>query len=144
MPNQGFGTMSKLLNVLLNKIESDFDENAAKLTLILAQTFYCEKSGEKIFLHASMAGHSVWQKESMWLKIIEDGILKEMSNYAQFCSDETSEMHKERMEAILVSQLSSYVHIMKTFEVSLEFINSVARSLVDKYKIDLNLTEFIG
>lgn len=143
MPNSGFLSMSKLLNIILNKIEIDHDESAAKLTLILAQTFYCEKSGEKIFLHASLAGHPVWQKASMWFSIIEDGILKEMRNYAQFCSDETSEMHKERMEAIMVSQLSSYVHIMKTFAVTSEFILGVAQSLVDKYKIELNLNEFI-
>ena len=67
--------------------------------------------------------------------MIEDGIRKEMENYAQFCMDETSEVHKERMLAILMSQLSSYIHIMKTFHINNTITGTIIKSLADKYKL---------
>jgi hypothetical protein len=145
IPASGFTTMNKLLNLLLNYIDDQQDENSAKLTIVLSQTFYCEKSGEKNYLHLAVAQHKIWNQEDIWVAMIENGIQGEMNNYALFCSDESSEEHKERMSAILASQLSSYVHIMKTFNLSSEFIKEMASRLIIKYKIqEINIEDLIG
>ena len=76
--------------------------------------------------------------------MIEDGIKNEMANYLKFCIDETSEEHKEQVSSLMISQLSSYVHIMTTFAINKEFIISIADNLKEKYHLeDLNFSEFL-
>jgi hypothetical protein len=145
IPVTGFSIMNKLLATLLNHIASQQDENSAKLTIVLSQTFYCEKTGEKVYLHLAVGQHQIWTQENIWTSMIESGIQCEMQNYALFCSDETSEEHKERMSAILASQLSSYVHIMKSFNMTEGFIREVAGKLIEKYKIkEMKVEDFIS
>lgn len=145
MPINGFNTMSKLMLEFLDVISIDNDETSAKLAIILSQTFYYEKSGEKIFLHVMLVNHKIWFSETIWNNMIEDGIKKEMENYSQFCTDETSEEHKERMIAIIMSQLSSYIHIMKSFQLTSEFMVQIVTTLTSKYKMNLDMfLELIG
>ena len=58
-----------------------------------------------------------------------------MNNYAQFCMEESSEDHREKISAIIMSQLSSYVHIMKTFKLSSVLIEKIIAHITDKYKL---------
>ena len=131
----GFTMISKMLQSFLDCVSESNDEYSAKMAIVLSQTFFQERSNEKIYLQSSLVNHQLWCREDMWIKMIEDGIQKEMDNYAQFCMDETSEEHKERMVAIISSQLSSYTHNMKTFQLKISIIENVIQILAEKYKI---------
>jgi hypothetical protein len=119
----------------LNCAFEDTDEYSAKMAIVLSQTFYQEKGTDKVYLYITIIGHKLWKREDIWIKMIEDGIGKEMNNYAQFCMDESSEEHRERTLAILMSQLTSYLHIMKTFQLSSAFCTNLTKVLAEKYKL---------
>ena len=140
MPPNGFTMITKLMHEFLNYISKGNDECSAKMAIILSQTFYYERLNEKIYLHTTLINHEIWSRENIWINMIEDGIQKEMNNYAQFCMDESSEEHKEKMFAIIISQLSSYIHIMKTFQISINLIEQVIHNIKDKYKLPETVT----
>lgn len=131
----GFAMLSKLLQVFLDCICECNDEYSAKMAIVLSQTFFQEKPNEKVFLQNSMVNHTLWTREDIWILMVEDGIKKEMENYAQFCTDETSEEHRERMFAIIFSQLSSYIHIMNTFKLTKEFMKKIVEIFSSKYQL---------
>jgi hypothetical protein len=140
----GFILMEKLIEILLNQIEKDLDEHSAKMSIVMSQTFYTIKNNDKYYLHNDLSHHPIWSKQEIWTLMIEEGIKKEMSNYLQFCSDDTSEEHRLHVSSLMISQLSSYIHIMKTFSISKEFIISIADILKEKFQLtDLNISDFL-
>jgi hypothetical protein len=144
VPAASFTVLSRLMNEFLDSICDDMDEYSAKMAIVLSQTFYCERGGVKVYLQSVLGNHRLWTSEQIWLLMIEDGINKEMQNYSQFCTDETSEAHREQMSAILVSQLSSYIHIMQSFQIAASFIKIVCTSLTEKYKITKEVENMIN
>lgn len=141
---QGFHLMEDLIGYLLDKIAKDSDEHSAKLAIVMSQTFFMIKDNDKYYLHNSLSSHQIWSNQEIWVLMIEDGIKNEMANYLKFCIDETSEEHRAQVSSLMISQLSSYVHIMKTFGINKDFINSIADNLKDRYHLeDLNFSEFL-
>lgn len=143
-PN-GFEVMKDFLRYFLDYVELDMDQHSGKLAIVMSQTFYTERNGEKLYLHSSLSTHRIWESPEIWHLMIDDGIKKEMENYSKFCKGETSEEYKEHMSTLMISQLSSYIHIMKTFSIEPEFIKSIADTLAIKYKMpNLDISDYLS
>lgn len=141
----GFQVVGQLMLAILNEVrnmqcESSKDYTTAKSCIILSQTFHCEatETHEKFYLQNVIQSHSLWREIEFWEKAIQVGIEEEIKQHQSYGlgSDDVGEEAATRLKMIVFGQVSSYIHVMMTFELSARFIEDLIQNYADKFDLD--------
>lgn len=128
--------MLKVLDVMLE--EKDY--KIAGSCIILSDSFYEAESNPKKFLHFLIINHSIWQDHGFWKEIIEETIKNVWQEYYKNGGSQDAEVLKN----IAIAQITSYVHTMKLFNLSNDFIMQAAEEFGRNYHLDEEFTNSIG
>lgn len=115
--------------------------------IILSQTFYTEKLSQKTYLQSEVVDHTFFKQENLWEIMINEAIENEIKKYSEYCKDftENPEDTYQRISEVVVSQLSSYAHIMESFQMKDSIVQDILGKLVKKYNLqDDVLTMFMA
>ena len=139
-----------LLGIILNKIinysEHKLDYESARNCIILSQTFYSEKNGQKYYLLEKIRKHKWLTSLEFWYNFIDKMIDKEIDKFVKmredikkndiiYNQDELNEKLKNKISELLFSQLLPYVNNMNEFKIPLKNIVQITETFSQKYKL---------
>ncbi|CAG9316796.1 unnamed protein product [Blepharisma stoltei] len=136
LPGETFYQLGTLMYEVLSKLTIE-DFICASQCIILSQTFYKEENKTKIFLQTLIIAHPYWNQENFWEKMLEDSLENEMEKFAEYCIGE-GEIHEDlptRLREVVVAQLSSYIAIMESFQISESIVSQIINGFVKKYHL---------
>ena len=154
MPLDIYKYIKEIFSAILNNlifIKNEKDKNIndqienAKLILILSQTFYINKDGEKIYIQKELKNEKIFQHYEFWQLIIKNAIDNEMKNLQAFINNniENEKSFKEKKQSIAFAQLLPYVDSMIGFGVNEDTIKTIIAPFVDKYEMSEESKEII-
>ena len=137
-----FSAISKNLFYKDEKNENILDVGNSHLVIILSQTFYCMKNGEKVFIQFELSKEEIYHKDEFWNLLLEAMIDMELENLKK--NGNQNKKIKELEESIVFSQLLSFVNGMPGFGNNKEYINKIIMPFVNQYKIGEQNLEIIN
>ncbi|CAG9314204.1 unnamed protein product [Blepharisma stoltei] len=137
IPTETFVIIGELLHDVLTSMLNSSAYNCASQCIILSQTFYYENEGQKNYLQNEVIDHAFWKQEDVWKTIITEAIDHEIKKCNEYCKDimQNDEDSHERLGEVVVSQLSSYAHIMESFHVPEHEIQQILNTFVKNYNL---------
>mmetsp|Transcript_25961 Transcript_25961/g.45906 ORF Transcript_25961/g.45906 Transcript_25961/m.45906 type:complete len:329 (+) Transcript_25961:2478-3464(+) len=140
LEDAGFERVGELMLALLNECERSKDYTTAKHCIILSQTFHCEATGthQKLFLQNAILSHTLWNEILFWEKVIQEGIEDEVKQHQSYGlgSGDVGEEAATRLKMIVFGQVSTYIHVMMTFNLHSQFIEGLIESYAEKFELD--------
>jgi hypothetical protein len=125
-----------------DKEEIILDKRISKLVVILSQTFYWNKNGEKIYIQNGLKDQAVFHKMDFWNKIIKSSIEDELNHYpnnipgfSNLSELEKKEKENQRKKTISFAQLVSNINTIHGFGLNKEEIKSIILPFSDEYQI---------
>jgi hypothetical protein len=117
---------------ILTESQRENDASVAKVVIMAVNSFYCETEGNKVFVHARVAHHPVWQQPLFWEQAIERAIDEELKRGSE---------QAETVRNAAFCQLGTFAHSMLTFAVDRMLTNELISKLACKYDLsDEDLT----
>jgi len=111
---------------VLTESQRDNDASTAKVVIMAANSFYSETEGSKLFVHARVAHHPVWQEPLFWEQAIERAIEEELKKGSG---------QAETVRNAAFCQLGTFAHSMLTFAVDRLLTNELISKLACKYDL---------
>ena len=144
--NQLIDLLGIILNKIVNYAEHKLDYEMAKNCIILSQTFYSEKNGQKNYLLEKIRKHKWLMSIDFWINFIDKMIDKEIDKFVKmredikkddiiYNQDNLNEKIKTKVSELLFSQLLPYVNNMNEFKVPLKNIVQITETFSQKYKL---------
>lgn len=137
---RAFNVLANIFKKAEDSLLTTRDLKLEGLIIILSQTFYIMKNGEKMFLQKIIKDHSLFKKKEFWENYIIDMIKEEINGMND---DETQKNHKlheqiekNKINEIIFSKLVPISSYMNDFEVKEETILNIANNILDKYQVN--------
>ena len=142
-----FGMTERIFNIVGNlfKIALDYllmkkDTKLEGLVIILSQTFYIMKDGEKYYLQNHIKEHPLFKKQEFWESHLLENINQEIKKIER---DEKSlkvvlpkEFKKKKIDEIILTKIIPVQSYMAEFGVSKEMILNIINPIMDEYNIE--------
>ena len=139
---QIFSEISKQLHLIQEKDEKHIKINdyiTSRLVIILAQTFYTMKDGEKIYISEELKNEKIFQTEKFWIELIRANIESECTNFFEIHKknnpDDTEKRLNKIKEEIYFAQIIPFIGSMRGFGINKEGIENVVTELIKVFNI---------
>ena len=137
-----FSAISKNLFYENEKNENKLDIGNSQLVIILSQTFYYLKNGEKVYIQNELSKEEIYHKDEFWNLLLKSMINMELENLKMNPNQKVKNIELE--ESIVFSQILSFVSGMPGFGISVEDIKKIIMPFVNQYKIGEKNLEIIN
>ena len=139
-----YETSERAYNILINifKLVADYlmknnDITIENLIIILSQTFYILKDGEKIYIQDNIKNHPLFKSVQFW----ENQIMTRIEKHIENTKNDLKKMNlivsekdmQRRLDDIILSQFVPISSNMRDFGLLNEFILKIANNLFEKY-----------
>ena len=139
-----YETSERAYNILINifKLVADYlmknnDITIENLIIILSQTFYILKDGEKIYIQDNIKNHPLFKSLQFW----ENQIMTRIEKHIENTKNDLKKMNlivsekdmQRRLDDIILSQFVPISSNMRDFGLLNEFILKIANNLFEKY-----------
>ena len=128
-----FSAISKNLFDENEKGEKKLDFGNSQLVIILSQTFYCMKNGEKIYIQSELSKEEIYHKDEFWNLLLKLNIEMELENLKM--SGNKNKNAKDLEGSIVFSQILSFVSGMPGFGNDKEYVKKIIMPFVNQYNI---------
>ena len=128
-----FSAISKNLFDENEKGEKKLDFGNSQLVIILSQTFYCMKNGEKIYIQYELCKEEIYHKNEFWNLLLKLNIEMELENLKM--SGNKNKNAKDLEGSIVFSQILSFVSGMPGFGNDKEYVKKIIMPFVNQYNI---------
>ena len=139
---QIFSEISKQLHLIQENDEKNIKINdyiTSRLVIILAQTFYTMKDGEKIYISEELKNEKIFQTEKFWIELIRANIESECFNFFEIHKknnpDDTEKRLNKIKEEIYFAQIIPFIGSMRGFGINKEGIENVVTELIKLFDI---------
>ena len=111
------------------------------LIIILSQTFYIMKNGEKMYIQKAIKDHPLFKKKEFWenyiIDMIDEEIMGMNNDEALMKNNKLSDkIEKNKINEIIFSKLIPISSYMNDFDVKEETILCLANNILDKYQVN--------
>jgi hypothetical protein len=135
---KAFTHLADLINCLLDQLIAHEDVECALRLLILAQSYYVERTGgkgkpEKMFLQHMMHDHPFWQREAFWEKTIRITVQEDLN--AEGIPGESQQERAERIQHSIFGKLGTHAHNMLQFTFSKEKVEALIIAHAKAYSL---------
>lgn len=125
----------KIANYL---IEKD-NKKISNFLIILSQTFYMMKDGNKYFLQKELKNCQYFRNPKFWISNLEDMIQDEKEKFdSQTAKNKlkfSEDKKKKKMEEIVFTKIASLIASLNGFELEKEKIDEILSPSITKYKL---------
>lgn len=125
----------KIANYL---IEKD-NKKISNFLIILSQTFYMMKDGNKYFLQKELKNCQYFRNPKFWISNLEDMIQDEKEKFdSQTAKNKlkfSEDKKKKKMEEIVFTKIASLIASLNGFELEKEKIDEILSPSISKYKL---------
>ena len=142
IPEREYSILSILFNKIVKKIESDIDYDSAINIIILSQTYYRIKEGEKEYLQKQIVTNDLFKSKKFWEMYANYSITKEISNCVIGENDEDYVI-EENYSNTVFAQLIPITDNMIDFGLDINIVESIILPFMKRYKFSPELQESI-
>ena len=139
-----YETTERAFNIFVNFFRKTQDyllknknEKIESLIIIMSQTFYLIKDGQKIYIQEKIKDHELFKNLDFWEIHIKNKIEEQIENNEKDIEKMnitfTSEEKQKRLDEIILSQFIPLSSYMKNFGVSKEIILDISNKIFQKY-----------
>jgi hypothetical protein len=123
-----------ILNMLLDEAHKDCDVVSASMCIVLSQTFH---DSAHQFLQERIMRHSIWLDFDFWDAAFKFKVTEDMQQFNQLCvfGQENESELKDKMNSVLLSQISTFITIMKSFELREEAVAEFVERQCKEYAV---------
>ena len=119
-------------------IEKD-NKKISNFLIILSQTFYMMKDGNKYFLQKELKNCQYFRNPKFWISNLEDMIQDEKEKFdSQTAKNKlkfSEDKKKKKMEEIVFTKIASLIASLNGFELEKEKIDEILSPSITKYKL---------
>lgn len=131
----GLDMTGELLMILLDEAHLASDIVNASLCIVLSQTFY---DASHTFLQTRIAKHRIWQDVIFWDSAFALKVQNDMDQFNQYCltEEDPESERQEKLRSVLLSQFTTFMTIMKSFEIE----DNDIKQFMDRQKLKFSLS----
>ena len=140
MTERAFNIVGNLFKFALDYLLKKMDSKLEGLVIILSQTFFIKKDGEKFYLQNHIKEHPLFKKQEFWENHILGNINQEIKKLER---DEkngkvvlSKDTMKRKINEIIITKLIPVQSYMAEFGVSKEMILNIINPIMNEYNID--------
>ena len=140
MTERAFNIAGNLFKFALDYLLMKMDSKLEGLVIILSQTFFIKKEGEKFYLQYHIKEHPLFKKHEFWENHILENINQEIKKLEK---DEkngkivlSKDAKKKKINEIIITKLIPIQSYMAEFGVSKEMILNIINPIMNEYNID--------
>jgi hypothetical protein len=135
IPKREFEIICRFFKIIADKIYEEKDNDSMKYMLILSQTFYMDKDGQKYYIQKELKGNKLFNEKEC------------MEKYIRFCINEEIEKVKENIKknnlnennysfsTIAFSHLLPFCNNMIDFGMKKELLMELIEPIFEEYKV---------
>ena len=142
MSERIFNIIKIIFNKSLDYLLIKKDRKLKDLIIILSQTFYTIKEGERIFFQKVIKDHDLFKKKEFWANHLKDIINEDINRLETDIKNELIVFSKEdkerKIKDIIISKLIPISLSMKGFDVPKEMILYIINPFIYKYNLEEN------
>ena len=134
---RAYNILINIFNLVADYLMKNNDITIENLIIILSQTFYILKDGEKIYIQDNIKNHPLFKSVQFW----ENQIMTRIEKHIENTKNDLKKMNlivsekdmQRRLDDIILSQFVPISSNMRDFGLLNEFILKIANNLFEKY-----------
>ena len=134
---RAYNILINIFNLVADYLMKNNDITIENLIIILSQTFYILKDGEKIYIQDNIKNHPLFKSLQFW----ENQIMTRIEKHIENTKNDLKKMNlivsekdmQRRLDDIILSQFVPISSNMRDFGLLNEFILKIANNLFEKY-----------
>ena len=142
IPEREYNVLSILFNKIVKIIENNIDYDSAINIIILSQTYYRIKEGEKEYLQKQIVNNELFKSPKFWEMYANYSVTKEISNCVIGEHDEDSVIEANYSNTVF-AQLIPITDNMIDFGLDINIVESIILPFMKRYKFTPELKESI-
>ena len=142
IPEREYNVLSILFNKIVKIIENNIDYDSAINIIILSQTYYRIKEGEKEYLQKQIVNNELFKSQKFWEMYANYSVTKEISNCVIGEHDEDSVIEANYSNTVF-AQLIPITDNMIDFGLDINIVESIILPFMKRYKFTPELKESI-
>ena len=104
MSNDVFDFFKEIFSFILKKMEKKTDFNIFLNLLLLSQTFYCNKDGNKVYLENEIKNEKIFKTKNFWKKFLKHQIEEDLNIFLKNeINYDKKELKKKKIQLLLVT-----------------------------------------
>ena len=137
IPKREFDIISSYFKIIADIINGEKDMESAQFLIVLSQTFYVNKEGEKYYIQNDLIGHALFNNKNFWVEYIENNInesIKKMN---------VSEKDQEPDINIFYTIILPFGKSLKEFGMKQEMLKEIVQPLYNRFKLSEEMIKSI-
>ena len=140
MTERAYNIIKKIFIMCQDYLLKERDKDLEELVIILSQTFFMLKNGEKIYLQIAIKDHQLYKKIEFW-KIHLDDIIEREINRIEKDEKEgrivfAKEVKEKKIKELVFTKIIPFSTYMREFDATKECILGIINPVMDKFNLD--------
>ena len=106
------------------------------MIIILSQTFYIMKDGNKFFIQKAIKDHPLFKKEEFWENYLKDGLDEEIEKVKKNEKHESEKNLQIKVNEVMLSKVIPISSYMRDFGLNDEKIINIVNNIFNRYEIN--------
>ena len=135
---QDFTFLSKIFNIISDKIKKDNDYHTAEMVIILSETYYIEDGKRKKYIQESIKSNKIFKDKNFWEEFLCYSINKEIMRTLNVDQKvkEDKKNSDYKYSNVVFSQILTLIDNMFEFELDYNTIKDVLNPKISYYKLN--------
>ena len=135
IPKKEFEIICRFFFFFSDKISEEKDIDSMKFLLILSQTFYMDKDGQKFYIQKELKGHKLFNEKETMEKYIRFCINEEIEKMKENIKRNNLNENKYSLSTIAFSHLLPFCNNMIEFGMQQEILMELIEPILKEYKV---------
>ena len=128
-------------------IDHNTNKDLYNLLIILSQTFYIQKNGEKYFLQKELKKKEFFRSVKFWTDHVQEIIDEELANFENDIKKNkliiSDQKRQKKIEELLFTKIISLIASLNGFELEKEKVDEIILPIIKKYNLSDEVKESI-
>ena len=128
-------------------IDHNTNKDLYNLLIILSQTFYIQKNGEKYFLQKELKKKEFFRSVKFWTDHLQEIIDEELANFENDIKKNkliiSDQKRQKKIEELLFTKIISLIASLNGFELEKEKVDEIILPIIKKYNLSDEVKESI-
>ena len=128
-------------------IDHNTNKDLYNLLIILSQTFYIQKNGEKYFLQKELKKKEFFRSVKFWTDHLQEIIDEELANFENDIKKNkliiNDQKRQKKIEELLFTKIISLIASLNGFELEKEKVDEIILPIIKKYNLSDEVKESI-
>lgn len=140
MTERAYNIIKKIFIMCQDYLLKERDKDLEDLVIILSQTFFMIKNGEKIYLQIAIKSHRLYKKIEFWKNHLDYIIEREINRIEKDEKDGrvvfAKEVKEKKIKELVFTKIIPFSTYMLEFDATKERILGIINPVMDKFNLD--------